>query len=279
MKFGGATVIEADIKAYFDTIDHDVLMGFINQRVRDGVLCKLIRKWLNAGIMDGSLICYPEFGTPQGGVISPLLANIYLHHVLDLWIAEISLLLGCKVSLFRYADDFIILCSDPDVAARIYSTLPKRLEKYGLTLSLSKSKIVPFSKGSKEVFTFLAFQYYWGRSKKGYWIVKLRSDGKRMRSKLKSMKEFIRNSRHKPIEEQYKAICRRLTGYRAYHGITFNSDELGRYFRAVCRMWIYWLNRRSGRRNTMPWRKFTLLLERYPLPRAVIVKSIFAASP
>src|SRR5438876_10710441 len=186
MGLGGCWLVEVDIRKYFDTLDHAQLRALLQQRVRDGVVLRLIGKWLQAGVLEGGDLTYPEAGTPQGGVISPLLANVYLHYVLDVWFEQtVKPRLKGRAFLVRYADDFVMGFACEEDARRVLAVLPKRLRKYGLTLHPDKTRLVPFQRPTQQPdrsdpsgkrppgsFDLLGFTHYWGRSRKGIWVVK-----------------------------------------------------------------------------------------------------------
>jgi RNA-directed DNA polymerase len=269
-------VLEADIKSYFDTVSHEHVREFVRKRVRDGVINRMVGKWLKAGIMEDGQLHYPQQGTPQGGVISPLLANIYLHEVLDTWFErEVRPRLRGKAELIRFADDFVIVLEDRDDAQRVYQVLPKRFGRYGLELQEAKTRLLNFSRpmgqGDKpEVFEFLGFTHYWGRSCKGNRVVKRKTSGKKLRKAIKRVYLWCRANRHMPVEEQWAALCRKLHGHYGYYGITGNIRSLKGFCRQAVCSWQKWLDRRS-REKAMPWDRFNQLLLRYPLPSPRIV--------
>lgn len=291
---GGAWLVEVDIRKFFDTLDHRRLREILPQRVRDGVLLRLIGKWLAAGVLEAGSVSYPTAGTPQGGVISPLLANIYLHEVLDKWFeAEVKPRLRGRVFLVRYADDFILGFECEEDARRVLAMLPERFGSFGLTLHPEKTRLVPFVRPPSEsgregppkgegpgTFEFLGFTHFWGRSRRGYWVIKRKTARGRFGRALKRVAQWCRAVRHWPVEEQHADLVAKLRGHYAYYGITGNSGALSRFRHAVCRVWSRWLWRRSQRRRG-GWDWFNRLLERYPLPPAVAVHSLLrrAASP
>lgn len=281
MDMGGGWVVDVDIQSFFDTVDHAHLRGFLEQRVRDGVLRRTIDKWLKAGVMEAGVLSRPEEGTPQGGVISPLLANVYLHHVLDRWFAEqVRPRLRGRAFLVRYADDLVIACAREDDARRVLEALPKRLRRYGLSLHPTKTRLVRFERprdgqgpegGVKSgSFDFLGFTHFWSRSRRGAWVVKRKTAKDRFRRAVKRVSVWCRQNRHRPVAWQHEQLTRKLLGHYGYYGITPNSAALACYLRQVERTWQKWLHRRS-QRKAMPWERFRRLLERYPLPRPRIV--------
>ena len=276
-------VIDCDLSSFFDNLRHDVLLDLLRKRVKDGRLLQLIEQWLKAGIMDGKELVFPEKGSPQGSVISPLLANVYLHEVLDKWFAEV-VVPHCRgaVLLIRYADDFIIGCEREEDAQRIMQVLPLRFAKFGLEINTEKTKLVRFvqprgtsdrtaSGGKPGTFSFLGFVHYWGKTWRGGHTIKRKTEGKRLRRSLTSLWEWCRENRHRPLEEQYRALCAKLRGYYQYYGVRCNSQCLDLVHYAATRAWRYWLNRRGGRK--LNWQAFGRLLSEFPLPTPKIVQS------
>lgn len=281
MKMGGAWVLEVDIQGYFDSIDHGHLRTFLAGRVRDGVIRRAIDKWLKAGVLEGGELVRPADGTPQGGVISPMLANIYLHEVLDRWFErDVRPRLKGAAFLIRYADDFVIAFEQEADARRVWNVLPKRFGKYGLTLHPEKTRLIDFRRpsqdGQRETIDLLGFTHYWGRSRKGTRVVKRKTSSSRFSRALRTLAEWCRRNRHVIIAAQHTALTLMLRGHYSYFGVTGNWTALVRFAYAASRVWQKWLNRRS-QRTTMPWDRFSLLLKRYPLPRPRIVHS--AISP
>jgi group II intron reverse transcriptase/maturase len=279
-------ILDVDISKFFDTLDQAHLRAFLQHRVRDGVMTRLIGKWLNAGVLEQSVLHYPEAGTPQGGSISPLLSNIYLHYVLDQWFAqEVIPRLRSRAFLLRFADDAVMGFESQEDAARVLKVLPKRFGKYGLTLHPDKTRLVAFgqpngTRGNKPgTFDFLGFTHYWGKSRRGKWIVKPKTARQRLSRGLKQIDEWCRHNRHRPVAEQHQELCRKLQGHFAYDGITGNGLWLQQVKQGLRRIWQQWLHRRSRSSTDMPWDRFVCLLERYRLPPARIVHSIYAAKP
>ena len=283
---GGGWVLEMDIRKFFDTLDHAHLRQFIQLRVRDGVLLRLIGKWLKAGVMEDGNISYPDSGSPQGGVISPLLANVFLHYVLDMWFRqEVQSRLQGRAHLIRYADDFVILFTHEQDARRVMEVLPKRFGKYGLTLHPDKTRLIPFRRpprraaggGSNRTtrpgtFDLLGFTHYWGRTYWGGWAVMRQTASKRLSRAVRSIAEWCRSNRHRPVCEQHYTLSQKVRGHYAYYGITNNMRMLKRFLNAVHRVWRKWLDRRNCLSATT-WARFSRLLERYPLPPPKIVHS------
>ena len=283
----GGWVLDVDIQSFFDTIDHVQLRSFLDQRVRDGVLRRTIDKWLKAGVLEEGTIHYPDGGTPQGGVISPRLANIYLHHVLDTWFEEMAkpVLLG-EAFLVRYADDFVIACAVKTDAEKLMAVLPKRFGKYGLTLHPKKTRIVSFKKpGSKSnrnggdgesgTFDLLGFTHYWRRSLRHRWVIGQKTSTNRLTRAIRKVAEWCRENRHRKVAEQHRDLIPKLRGHYQYYGITGNWRALHSFYEAVRREWQRWLNRRS-QRNNMVWERFAAMLRSYALPQPRIVHAYAA---
>jgi len=271
-------IIDADIKGYFDTIDHKNLQKMIARRVTDGGIKRLIGKWLNAGVSEEGELSYPESGTQQGGSISPLLSNIYLHYVLDDWFVKVvQPRLRGKSYLIRFCDDFIVGCEFKDDAERIMEVLPKRMKKYGLTLHPEKTKLIDFTRPEGDVkrdtFAFLGFTHYWSKSRKGYWVVKRKTKKKKLSKKKKEINEWCRKNRHEPIKEQHRHLCRVLRGHFNYFGVICNHHSMKLLWYYTIVIWRKWLNRRGGK-NFITWDKFNLILKTLPLPEPKIVHSI-----
>jgi RNA-directed DNA polymerase len=269
-------VLEVDIKSYFDTVKHGYLRDFYKKRVRDGVVNRVLGKWLKAGVMEDGTLRYPQEGTPQGGVISPLLANIYLHEVLDVWFEqEVRPRLRGRAELIRFADDFVIVFSNEGDAHRVREVLTKRSERFGLTIHDTKTRLVDFLHPGRrdkkpEVFNFLGFTHYWGKSRKKKWVVKRKTAKKKLKQAVRRVYEWCKRNRHKSVEEQWRTLSRKLHGHYGYYGITFNMRGVISFYEEAKRSWRKWLNRRS-RDKDMPWERFNRLLKRYPLPTPRIV--------
>jgi len=280
MRMGGGWVLEVDVRKFFDTLDHGRLHEVLRQRIRDGVLLRLIGKWLNAGVLEGVELSRPDTGTPQGGVISPLLANIFLHEVLDEWfVREVRPRLKGETVLVRYADDFVFVFERKEDAERVFDVLPKRFAKYGLALHPDKTRLVPFQRpgqggsgqgGTPGTFDMLGFTYYWGRSRSGTWIVKQRAAKDRMSRTLRRIRDWCRVHRHDAVKEQQRVLWQKLNGHYGYFGVTHNYPALARLRDEVESSWRKWLSRRS-QKSFLTWTAMQRLLERYPLPKPRIV--------
>jgi len=287
MGMDGGWIEEVDIRKFFDTLDHAHLRELLRLRIRDGVLLRLIGKWLNAGVLEDGSLSFPEFGTPQGGVVSPLLANVYLHYVLDVWFErQVKPCLKGKASLIRYADDFVMVFAREEDARRVLEVLPQRFGKYGLALHPDKTRLVPFEQPAQDppaaasagvnrpgTFDLLGFTHYWGRSWQGFWVVKRKTAQDRLGRALKKIAQWCRLNRHQPLAEQHQTLSQKLRGHFGYYGITGNSTALSVFRSEVQRIWRKWLSRRR-RCGFLSWTTFTRLLKRYPLPPARAVHSV-----
>jgi RNA-directed DNA polymerase len=281
---GGGYVLELDIQKFFDNLDHGHLRRILEQRVRDGVIRRAIDKWLKAGVMEEGVVRSLETGTPQGGVVSPILANLYLHEVLDTWfVREVLPRLCGKAFLIRYADDAVLVFASERDAKRVMEVLPKRFGKFGLSLHPEKTKLVDFKRPNgraegPDSFDLLGFTHFWGKSRKGQWIVQRKTAKDRFARALKRVAQWCRSQRHLPVRQQHQALCRKLAGHNQYYGITGNYRALARFHREVHEVWRKWLDRRSQRAK-MTWERFDRLMQRYPLPKPRVVHSVYAAKP
>jgi RNA-directed DNA polymerase len=275
-------IVDADVSGFFDELRHDLLRDFIKRRVNDGGILRLIGKWLNAGVMEEGNLTYAEKGSPQGGVVSPLLANVFLHYVLDEWYEqEVKPRLKGRSFLLRFADDFVIGCELESDARRIMEVLPKRFDRYGLTIHPHKTKLVKFGKPPKNgspdpkngTFDFLGFTHYWAKSRRGYWVIKRKTAHKRLRRSIKALWQWCKENRHLPLKEQYRMLCLKLRGHYQYYGIRSNYHQLEAVYQQVLKGWWYWLNRRNRQRD-LEWEKFKQILTIFPLPRPRIVHAI-----
>lgn len=282
MALNGGWVLEVDVKGFFDNLDHAHLNRILDQRVADNGLRRLIGKWLKAGVSEAGILSYPQAGSPQGGVISPLLANVYLHEVLDRWFEEVvKPLLHGPAFLVRFADDFVIAFANERDARRVHHVIPKRLAKYGLEVSEEKTRLFSFRRPHRaartsdvDSFTFLGLRHYWGKSRKGTWIVKRKTDRGRLSRAIKAAADWCRTNRHRPVSVQAKALGRKLRGHFAYYGVTTNARSLHLFRRQVVRIWKYWLSHRS-RKALVTWDKMFRILEHHPLPPVQVVQSVY----
>ncbi len=278
MAIGSGWIVEVDIRKFFDTLDHAHLREILRQRIRDGVLLRLIGKWLHAGVMECGVLSFPDAGTPQGGVISPLLANVYLHEVLDAWFErEVRPRLMGRAFLVRYADDFVIGFAREDDARRVMDVLPKRFGRYGLTLHPDKTRLIEFrvSRGRPrkpddpppaQTFELLGFRHFWGRTRKGNWAIFRKTATGRISRALRTIAQWCRVHRHRPVVEQWKVLCQKVRGHYGYYGMRSNGTHLSIFLRGVVAAWRKWLNRRSNSRR-LTWARWWALLRRFPLPQ------------
>lgn len=276
MKMGGGWVLEIDIRKFFDTLGHDHLREILQRRIKDGVLLRIIGKWLNAGVQEAGCLAYPNEGSPQGGVISPLLANVYLHEVLDTWFeAEVRPRLKGPAQLIRYADDAVMIFREEQDARKVMAVLPKRFGRYGLTLHPEKTRLVPFKRPERsnppdgdqtsDSFDLLGFTHFWGLSQKGNWVVKQTTASSRFTRGLKALTQWCRLNRHLPFETQWRVLRQKLSGHYEYYGITGNAKRLSQFLFQAKKIWRKWLSRRS-QRAYLSWEEFNRMLERCPLP-------------
>lgn len=285
----GGWILEVDVRKFFDTLNHGHLREMLGHRIRDGVVLRLIGKWLKAGVMEDGCVCFPDAGSPQGGVISPLLANAYLHYVLDVWFEEdVKPRLHGRTWLVRYADDFVMGFTHASDARRVHTVLSKRFEKYGLTIHPDKTRLVPFyrpaprSRGKGDgpsdrpgTFDFLGFTHYWGRSRRWNWVVKRKTAKDRFRRSIQAITSWCCQHRHDPVGEQQQKLNQKLQGHYGYYGITGNFSSVKSFQELVKRIWRYWLNRRN-RERSLTWAIMNRLLQRYPLAPARIVHKYIA---
>jgi group II intron reverse transcriptase/maturase len=286
--WNGGWVVDADIRRYFDTLDHGCLRELLQRRVCDGVLTRLIGKWLKAGVLEDGELTHPEEGTPQGGVVSPLLANIYLHHVLDEWFEQdVKPRLRVRALLIRYADDFVLVFQNEKDAREIFARLPERFAQHGLTIHPEKTRLVKFrpvprhqkrglnrEERPPSTFDFLGFTHYWGRSRKGVWVVKQNTASNRLTRTIRRISEWCRRHRHEKISDQHAMLSSKLQGHYQYYGITGNYRALRSLHCAATRVWKKWLTRRN-RRRCWTWADHRRMLSRLCLPPPRVVHSVY----
>ena len=274
-------IIDADIAGFFDAVDHTQLQEFIARRINDKGIRRLIGKWLNAGVWEQGQTSYPGTGTPQGGVISPLLANIYLHYVLDDWFErEIRRQLRGKSFLVRYADDFIIGCELQEDAQTLLRLLWARFAEYGLKLHEKKTRLVAFGRPSRKesttrtgTFVFLGFHHHWMKSPRtGGWYIRRKIAGQRFARSLKNVRQWLKANRHQRLRVQCDCLKRHLLGIYRYFGVLDGQKPLWTYRREVERAWRYWLNRRGAQRP-LSWTVFRMrILANFSLPSPLVVR-------
>ena len=269
-----AYVLEADIQSYFDAIVRDQLMAFVERRIGDGSILRLIRKWIHIGVIEDGRLLVTETGTGQGQVISPLLANIYLHYVLDEWFEyEVKPRRRGMAAEIRYADDFILCFQYREDAERVLNVLSKRFARFGLTLHPEKTRLLAFGRSAPPsgpnapkpaTFDFLGFTHVGARSRRGRFTIHIRTMRKRLRRSVKAVAQWCQQHRHDPVENQAVALNAKLRGHYQYYGRPTNYRSLQRYYRLVRRLWHKWLNRRT-RGRPLDWARFQHLLARHPL--------------
>ena len=284
MGLRGGWVLEVDVRKFFDTLDHQRLREIVAQRVGDGVVLRLIGKWLQAGVMENGQLSWPDAGTPQGGVISPLLANVFLHAVLDEWFEKtVKPRLRGRAFLVRFADDFVIGLASEEDARRVFGVLPLRFEKFGLSVHPEKTRLLPFwpprrGPDSSGSFSFLGFTHFWSRSiKSGSWVIKRKTAKDRFSRALQRIRLWCKDNRHLKVRQQHALLSAKLRGHFGYYGITGNSVALTRFRHEVAVIWRKWLDRRS-QRQSMPWRRFTEMMKRYPFPKPRPIHSVLLAA-
>lgn len=272
-------IIDADIKNCFGSLNHSMLREFIKRRVIDGSMVRLIGKWLKAGVLEEGQLEYPRSGAPQGGVVSPLLMNIYMHYVLDEWfVEEVRPRMKGRVFLTRFADDFVIGCEREDDAQRLMAVLPKRLGRYDLAVNTTKTRVVDFGKpktGKKEqgTFNFGGFTLYWARNRHGYWVVKKRTASKRLHRTINRLYNWCKFNRHEPVRTQHKKLSEMLHGHYSYFGVIGNHEQLAQVRYWTTRAWLKWLNRRGGKTN-ITFDKFNAIMRTFPLPKPRIIHAV-----
>jgi group II intron reverse transcriptase/maturase len=268
-------VVEADIRAFFDSLDREWLVRMLEERIEDGAFLRLIRKWLKAGVLDtDGQVLHPATGTPQGGVISPILANVYLHYALDLWFHKVFKP-RCRgeACLIRFADDFVAAFQYQDDAERFYQELGQRLGKFRLELSAEKTRVIPFGQQhplGKTSFDFLGFEFRWGRDRVGKPHLKRRTTRKRLQNSLKRFTEWCKVKCRYRLKGLFRELNAKLRGYYNYYGVIGNYASLNQFFQAAMRILFKWLNRRSQRRS-YNWTGFRELLQQFQVERPRIV--------
>jgi len=276
-------ILETDVASFFDNIDRKMLMEMLRVRIADGSLLRLIGKCLHVGVLDGAEYSTPTEGTAQGSSLSPLLGNIYLHHVLDLWFErEVLPRLRGKAHLIRFADDLVIGFEHEDDARRVMEVLPKRMARYGLTLHPDKTRLLPFMPPARSqqsgkgpaTLDFLGFCFYWRRGRNGRWRMWCKTRHARRRRAIRAIAEWCRRHRHLPVAVQHVALKRRVQGHFNYFGVNGNSRQLSVFVDEVKSTWLKWLRRRS-QRTRLTWKRSAELMARFPLPRPRLTVQIW----
>jgi group II intron reverse transcriptase/maturase len=271
-------VIDVDLANFFCSIDHKELEQILRIKIKDTRLLRYIIRMFKAGILSKGEIIVSEEGVAQGNCASPVFANIFAHYAIDVWM-ETTVKQHCRgeIRLFRYGDDLCICCEKESDAKRVQAALAKRLAKFKLKMNEAKTKLVKFTRQNKgkAAFQFLGFRFYWGRSQKGLWIPKIKTDGKRMRSKLKKMEEWIKENRNKHrLKVLWKELCTKIEGHIQYYGISFNLETVGTFILHSKQIMFKWLNRRSQRKS-FDWQKFELFIRANPLPCPKVRHKLF----
>lgn len=268
-------VLEADIASFFDEIPRQHLQEFIARRIPDGSIRRLVGKCLHVGVLDGEELTTPDTGTAQGSVLSPMLANIYLHYVLDLWFErDVKPRMHGRAQLIRYADDFILCFEREDDARRVLGVLPKRMAKYGLTLHPDKTRLIPFRRPPSSqrkgkgpgTFDFLGFTHFWRRSRWGRWVAGCKTRRTRLARAITAVYAWCKRHRHLRVAAQHAGLCRSIRGHFQYFGVNGNTRCLARLAHHAHRAWQKWLNRRS-QRGRLTWERFKDLIRDFPLPQ------------
>jgi group II intron reverse transcriptase/maturase len=284
LQFGGHHfVVEADIKGFFDNIQWEWSERMLEQRIDDGAFLSLIRKWLRAGILeeDGKVI-HPQTGTPQGGVISPVLANIYLHYALDLWFERVVRpQQQGRCRLIRYADDFVACFEYRHEAEAFEQGLKERLAKFGLEVAADKTKTLRFGHNGgphNGRFDFLGFEFYWEPDRQGQPRVKRRTATKKWRAGIQRMTDWVKTHRHQKLSRMLKTLKAKLRGTWNYYGLIGNHRRMQLFYETTCRTLHKWLNRRS-QRPSMTWPAFNRMLAHFQVPRPRIVEKYKLGMP
>ena len=278
-------IVDADIEGFFDNVNHEWMRRALEVRIKGPQIIRLVMRILKAGIMEQGVIKPSLMGTPQGGVISPILANIYLHYILDLWFDRIiKRSLSGSAYMIRYADDFICCFQYRKEAYRFFEALEKRLAKFGLKLAAEKTRIIEFGmfaaqsrrskgEGKPEPFDFLGFTHYCGLSRNGKFRVKRRTSKQKLNGAVARIKQWLKQARYLPVRDIIKGLNLRLVGHFRYYGVTDNSPGISSFLHIVTGLLFKWLNRRS-QRNSYTWENFKKLLSVYPLQKARIYVSV-----
>jgi len=279
-------IIDADIKGFFDNVNHDWLMRCLKERISDDALLRYIVRFLKAGVLEAGKWQETEKGTPQGSIMSPILANIYLHYVLDLWLERrIKRQSRGVVEVVRYADDFVIGVQNKDEAERLLTALQKRLQHFGLELSADKTRIIEFGRYAEvnakrrkqrpATFNFLGFTHFNDKTRTGKYKVGRTTDRKRFKTKIKEMNDWLKAIRNiAPVQEWWSTLCAKLRGHFQYYGVSGNFRGINRFYNLTVRLVLKWLNRRSQKRS-FNWDKFLIYLRRHPLPKAKIYHNFY----
>ncbi len=286
IRYGEANwILEADIASFFDSVDRPMLQEMLQERIDDKSLLRLVGKCLRVGVLDGAEFSTPEEGTAQGSILSPLLGNIYLHHVVDLWFErDVKPRMKGKVCLVRYADDLVFGFARQEDAERVMEVLGKRLRRFNLDLAPGKTRLLDFRRPPEDqrsgkgpgAFDFLGFTHYWRRSRKGKWAPAWKTRSKSIRKAVTSLQAWCKRNRHQSIPAQHAALTRRIQGHFNYFGVNGNSRCLSMVRRKAERSWLKGLRRRS-QRTRMTWERYKRILEELPLPKVKVYKNLWAS--
>jgi len=271
-------VVDVDIKGFFDNVNHDWLMKFLEHDIGDKNFLRYIKRFLIAGVMEQGKVYETDRGVPQGGLVSPVLANVYLHYVVDLWFHKVvQKQLRGKARMIRYADDMVFCFGVEDAALEFYEMLKERMAKFGLEISEDKSKIMPWGKragADAETFDFLGFTFYGGTTRHGKWTVKLQTSKKKLKAKRQAVKAWLKVNMHQPIGILIQRLNSKLRGHYQYYGVTHNSKKMNDFYMYVCERLQAVLRHRSHRDKTN-WEAFRTLLVEYPILKPRIYVSIW----
>ena len=271
-------VVDADIKGFFDNVDHDWMMKFLEHEIEDRNFLRYIRRFMKAGIMEQEEVHETDKGVPQGGLISPVMANVYLHYVLDIWFEKV-VMKNCRgsASMIRYADDVVFCFYCKSDADRFYDKARERLAKFGLELSEDKTKVIPFGREAgnrSKCFDFLGFTFYGGKSRKGEFTVKLHTSTKKLKAKRIAVKAWLKENMHTPVSPLVETLNRKLRGHYNYYGVTHNGKKMVDFYQYVKWQLLRTLKRRSQRDKTN-WEKLNRIFEYNPIIKPSIRVNIW----